>query len=86
MARKNNPPAAPPAADVTEKRRVSMKSVVALTDGGTAEIEANDYVPLDILDAYVADARTRWQVVEVKPGHDPGPGGDKGETKRPKLR
>jgi hypothetical protein len=34
---------------------------------------ATDYVPLDILDAYVADAHLRWQSVTVGAEHDGGP-------------
>jgi hypothetical protein len=29
--------------------------------------EAHDFVPVADLDAYVADARTRWATVEVSP-------------------
>lgn len=69
-----------------EKRKVIMRTLVALPDGTTAETVATDYVPLDILDEYVADARTRWQSVDVPDGkHDPGPAGDKGKTTRPKF-
>lgn len=43
-----------------------------------------DFVPADILDAYLADARTRWQSVEVvSDEHNPGPGGDHGVTHFP---
>ena len=62
------------------KRRVTMRSVVALPDGGTATHEAVDYVRPDFLDAYIADARTRWQVVEASEIPDAGPGGYHGET------
>lgn len=34
---------------------------------------ATDYVPLDILDEYIADACTRWQSVTVGTEHDGGP-------------
>lgn len=64
----------------TTKRRVTMRSVVALPDGTTAQHEAVDYVPEDILDAYVADARTRWQAVIVSDNYDAGPGGHDGDT------
>lgn len=63
-----------------EKRKVTMRNATLLADGETATVEVTDYVPLDILDAYVADARTRWQFVGVGEEHDPGPGGDDGET------
>jgi hypothetical protein len=46
--------------------------------------EAHDYVPVDILDAYLADARQRWEVAEVvKETHDAGPAGDDGLTHYP---
>lgn len=68
----------------TEKRKVSMRNVTLLANGDVANMEATDYVPVDILDAYVADARTRWQFVQVEEDkHDPGPAGDKGETAVP---
>lgn len=73
------------AAETIEKRKVVMKSAIVLSDQTTATAEATDYVPVDILDAYVEDARTRWQSVEVEDGHNPGPAGDRGPTKRPKL-
>lgn len=62
------------------KRRVTMKSVTALPNGQTAAQEATDYVLPEELDAYVADARTRWQVVEVSDTPDAGPGGYEGQT------
>lgn len=61
------------------KRRVTMRSISAAPDG-TAVLEAVDYVRPDFLDAYVADARTRWQVVEVSDEPDAGPGGYDGST------
>lgn len=63
-----------------EKYRVTMRNTTLLQDGNTADLEATDYVPTDILDAYVADARTRWQYVEVSEAPDFGPGGTQGET------
>jgi hypothetical protein len=60
---------------VVEKRRVTMRNAVAVP-GGFHTHEAVDYVPLDDLDRYVADAATRWQAVEVGDAHDSGPGGD----------
>lgn len=68
------------------KRKVTMRSSVALPptedhpDGGVATHEAVDYVRPDFLDAYVADARTRWQVVTVSDEPDAGPGGYEGDT------
>lgn len=67
---------------MAEKRKVTMTSVVATADG-VARHQAVDFVPVDILDAYVADAKQRWQLVEVGEGHDPGPGGDGGDTHIP---
>lgn len=84
MTEKKQEPRTAPEDERIEKRKVVMRSAVLQADGTTANIEATDYVPLDILDDYEADARERWQVVEVdRDKHDPGPGGDKGETKRP---
>lgn len=62
------------------KRRVTMTSVVALPNGDTSTHQAVDYVPDDTLDAYVADAKTRWQLVEVGDDVDHGPGGPDGDT------
>ena len=47
------------------KRRVTMTSAVIGADGNPYTITATDYVRPDHLDAYVADARTRWQSVTV---------------------
>lgn len=54
------------------KRRVTMTDAV----GGIAV----DYVRPDFLDAYVADAQTRWSTVEVSEEPDAGPGGYDGAT------
>lgn len=64
------------------KRRVTMRSIVAVP-GGTAVHEAVDYVRPDHLDAYVADAQARWQVVEVSDDPDAGPAGYEGATAVP---
>jgi len=61
------------------KRKVTMRSIFATPDG-TGIQEAVDYVRPDFLDAYVADAQTRWQVVEVSDEPDAGPGGYHGAT------
>lgn len=66
-----------------DKRRVTMRSVNLLADGSTATLEAVDYVRPDHLDAYVADAQTRWQYVEVSVEPDAGPGGYEGQTAVP---
>lgn len=54
-----------PKQDKVEKRKVTMRSLSAGPEGTTLTHEAVDYVPVEILDSYVADARTRWQAVEV---------------------
>lgn len=68
-----------------EKRRVVMESAQLLGDGTIQRHGVVDFVPVDILDAYVADAQTRWQAVTVpEPDmHDPGPAGDVGDTHYP---
>lgn len=63
-----------------EKYRVTMRNITVLPDGESATLEATDYVPSSILDAYVADARSRWQLVEVSDEPDYGPAGPKGPT------
>lgn len=67
------------------KRRIQMRNTVFLgvDDKGEnqfATSEAVDYVRPDFLDAYVADARARWQYVHVGDGPDAGPGGYEGQT------
>lgn len=64
------------------KRRVTMRSVVAVP-GGFQEHQAIDYVRPDFLDAYIADANTRWQSVEVSEEPDAGPAGYEGKTTIP---
>lgn len=63
-----------------DKRCVTMRSVRLAADGTTLTEECVDYVPLSILNDYVADARTRWQYVTVGDTPDAGPGGDDGAT------
>lgn len=70
----------------TNKRRVTMTTYSTRVVGADVEVEkheAIDYVPADILDAYVADARTKWQQVAVSAEFDSGPGGDAGDTTIP---
>lgn len=62
------------------KRRVTMRNVSLAADGATITEEAVDYVTPDFLDAYVDDARTRWQHVAVSDEPDAGPGGYDGQT------
>jgi hypothetical protein len=67
-----------------DKRKVTMRSVRLLPDGSTATEEATDYVRPDHLDVYVADAQTRWQLVQVSDEPDAGPGGYDGATSVPR--
>lgn len=66
------------------KRRVTMTKVVAVArpDGSilTQTLQGVDYVRPDLLDAYVADASRRWQVVQVSDEPDAGPAGYDGAT------
>lgn len=55
--------------------KVTMRNVTLTADGATATNEVTDYVPSDILDVYVADARTRWQYVGVSDGPEAHPEG-----------
>jgi hypothetical protein len=71
-----------------DKRRVTMTSVVAagLDSDGNPVIQTHqavDFVRPDFLDAYVADARTKWQTVTVSDEPDAGPGGYHGQTHVP---
>ena len=71
------------------KRKVTMRGITStLLPGGkihTLEHQAVDYVPVEMLDAYVADAQTRWQLVEVGDEPDAGPAGYDGDTANLKL-
>lgn len=49
----------------SERWLVTMINAFALPDGGVATHKATDHVATADLDAYVADARTRWQSVTV---------------------
>lgn len=69
-----------------DKRRVTMTNYsTVIVDGKPAisEMRAVDFVRPDFLDAYVADAQTRWQTVEVSDEPDAGPGGYDGQTHVP---
>lgn len=70
-----------------DKRRVTMTAVASSAgEDGKPVIrtyQAVDYVRPDFLDAYVAEARTRWQNVEVSDEPDAGPAGYHGETHIP---
>lgn len=65
------------------KRKVTMRNVSLTASGETATMEAVDFVRPDHLDAYVEDARKRWQYVEVSPEPDAGPGRYGGATAVP---
>lgn len=67
----------------TDKHKVTMRSMGLAPNGEMQPFEATDYVPEDMLEVYVADARTRWQYVEVSEGYDAGPGGADGPTQVP---
>jgi hypothetical protein len=69
--------------EVITKRRVTMTSYVAKPGGVFDKHEAVDYVRPDLLDAYVAEASKVWQLVEVSPEPDAGPGGYHGQTHVP---
>jgi hypothetical protein len=67
-----------------ERRKVTMISFFADPVTGMAiKHEAIDFVGVDDVDAYVADARTRWQSVIVGTSNEHGPGGDKGHYALP---
>lgn len=61
-----------------DRRKVTMKSVALSPDGSLQVHEATDYVDVEHIEAYVADAKTRWQSVVVGDEPDHGPGGAKG--------
>ncbi len=63
-----------------DKRRVTMTNVVALPGGREQRHEMVDYVRPHQLEGYVADAKTRWQSVEVSEEYDAGPAGYDGDT------
>lgn len=48
--------------------KVIMRNTVLSPEGDvTYQHEAVDHVPVEQLDAYLADARTRWASVETEP-------------------
>lgn len=69
------------------KRRVDMYIYETRVDeAGEPMIlthKATDYVLPEVLEAYVADAKTRWQHVTVSDEPDAGPGGYDGDTHHP---
>lgn len=70
-----------------DKRRVTMTNWITIPDDDgnpqTFPQIATDYVRPDFLDAYVADARTRWASVVVSDEPDAGPAGYHGQTHIP---
>lgn len=74
--------------DRVDKRRVTMTRAVAVIrkdkDGNDVleaqTLQATDFVRPDFLDAYVADAATRWDSVTVSDEPDAGPAGYDGAT------
>jgi hypothetical protein len=62
-----------------DRLKVTMVSVSINDDGTVLRHEATDYVAPEDVDAYVADARTRWQSVRISDQVDNGPAGDNGE-------
>jgi hypothetical protein len=66
------------------KRRVTMANFVTRLDEENVPVverhEAVDYVLPEMLDVYVADAKSRWQSVVVSDEPDAGPGGYDGDT------
>lgn len=65
-------------ANALDRRKVTMKSVGLAVNGETQIHEAVDYVDIEHLEVYVADAKTRWQSVVVGDETDHGPGGEDG--------
>lgn len=62
------------------KHRVTMRSASLNAQGEMAEHKAVDYVRPDFLDAYVTQAQTVWQFIDVSEEPDAGPGGYEGAT------
>ncbi len=66
-----------------DKRKVTMRNASLDASGKSVTLEAVDYVRPDILEAYLADARSKWQFVDVAETPDAGPGGYEGQTPVP---
>lgn len=66
---------------VLNRYKVTMRSVGLGANGELQTHEATDHVDIAHLDAYVADAKTRWQSVTVSDEIDHGPGGEHGAYK-----
>ncbi len=70
------------------KRKVTMTTAVAVADPKTGEVrtelhQVEDFIRPDFLEEYVADARSRWQLVQVSTEPDAGPAGYHGATHIP---
>jgi hypothetical protein len=62
-----------------DRRKVIMVNYTANPVTGLPEKhEAIDYVAVEHLESYIADAKTRWQAVGVGSETDHGPGGEDG--------
>lgn len=68
-----------------DRRKVTMKSISLAPDGSTELHQVEDYVDVEHIDAYVADAQQRWQVVVVGDETDHGPAGPDGPYTPPTL-
>ena len=73
---------------ITKRRVTGVNVTVKSIDPDTGEVtfdrhDFTDYVRPDFLDAYLADARTRWQLVTVTDEPDAGPAGYHGATHVP---
>lgn len=78
MASKNTDPR-------VTKRRVTCRSIALTPTGDIAETTKIDYVRPDHLEAYLVDARERFQFVEVSDEPDAGPDGYEGATTVPEY-
>lgn len=72
------------------KKRVTMTSAVILPPGEdgqirSGQVQAIDYVREDILDAYVDNAKSSWDLVQVSEEYDAGPLGFDGPTYIPDV-
>lgn len=63
---------------MVDRRKITMTSISAGPNGSVLTHEATDYVDVEHIDEYVADAQTRWQSVTVGDEPDDGPAGPEG--------
>lgn len=66
----------------TDRHRITMTNFSPIP-GGFQRVEATDHVAAADIAAYVADAQTRWALVEVSEEIDNGPAGDSGDYTPP---